>query len=321
MTTYVIGIDGGGTSTEALLVDADGNVIANATGGPTNPNTVSEADLTAMFQAIFKQLEQQFPESLEQVTRIFAGISGAGSETMQEYLQKVISPFAPNSEIDIYPDTINALYSGTLGEPGIVQICGTGSITYGVNQFARHDRVGGWGYLLGDEGSGYDIGRKGIKAVLHYLDGIGPKTQLCELLYEYFQVTNGRHLIEKIYQSPSPKTVIAPIAKKVFIAYSNGDLVAKNIVHHVAQEISRNILTLYQKLFTENERVKIVLCGGVFSNRTILPTLLKEEIANSNEQLLMVLPKLSPVYGSVIGALKESSMDLSEKVVVKWDRC
>jgi N-acetylglucosamine kinase-like BadF-type ATPase len=313
--SYVIGIDGGGTKTQVMLADEHGNILTNEQYGSTNPNTVSNASLQETFQQIFQAIHDKIPNSLKQVSSVFAGISGAGSPDSALRLMNMIKGyFSTDTTVDVEPDSLNALYSGTFGGPGIVQICGTGSITYGVNQHLEQDRVGGWGYLLGDEGSGYDVGRQGITAALQYEDGRGPKTIMLDLLYEYFNVNTGRQLIDKIYQSESPKLAISPVSKLVFQAFNQQDPVANTILTNVATEIYRSIDTLGRRLFSQEEdSIPVILCGGLFQHSTVLANL----VMNNGKQpnYTFVLPDVPPVVGSIAGAIQRSHGKLKNDVI------
>lgn len=314
--TYVIGIDGGGTKTQAILADQNGHVIVNITVGPTNPNTISKEKLRITFQLVFNQFKDLAPYAFKNVTSIFAGISGAANKESKKLLYQIISSYLPTGiTIRVEPDAINALYSGTFGEPGIVQICGTGSITYGINQDSIHDRVGGWGYLLGDEGSGYDIGRLGVIAALKFHDGRGQRTILLQRLYDFYQVENGRDLIEKVYQSHSPKHEISSVSKIVFQAVRDGDAVAKEIINKISKEICISIVTLYDKLFEANDNVKVILCGGIFSDQTILLPLIRKDIKEYDKNVTIVVPKLPPVGGSIIGACLSNKLDSHSTII------
>jgi N-acetylglucosamine kinase-like BadF-type ATPase len=312
---YVIGIDGGGTKTQVVLADRNGNVLTNLRYGSTNPNAVPENELSKTFQNIFQDIEDRVPNSLKQVGSVFAGVSGAGTKESGLHITNMITPFfLSQTKIKVVPDSINALYSGTFGKPGIVQISGTGSITYGINRNKEEDRVGGWGYLLGDEGSGYDVGNKGIAAALRYVDGRGPKTILFDMLFDLFKVRTGRELIDKIYHAQSPRLTISQTSRLVFDAYEKNDAIAVEILRNVANEITHSIITLDQKLFKEEEKVEVILCGGLFSNKMILPILLQDALIHYPKRLSLVTPNLPPVAGSVIGAYLETGISVTSKV-------
>lgn len=310
---YVAGIDGGGTKTVAILADMDGKIVAHSSGGPTNPNVVSQDKLFYTFKTMLDELEQKQPNSVQNISVLFAGISGTGNEASKNDVGKVLLQLLPeNTRVQVEPDTINALYSGTYRSHGIVHISGTGSITYGISSDGVHDRVGGWGYLFGDEGSGYDIGRQGIIQALKAHDGRGSDTILLDQITAFFDVTNPYDLVRKIYTAESPKNEIAPIARLVFQSYKQNDAVAEQIISETVQEISKSIRTLHEKLFNQEEKVKAVLCGGVFNDKEMLPQLLKEELKYCRN-IQLVLPKVSPAGGAIIGAylMKKQHLDNS----------
>lgn len=317
--SFIIGVDGGGTKTNAVIADMEGRIIARATVGPTNPNVITREVLFETVSSMIGELQTQQPQAFGSIISAFAGISGASNNRMQQVLKEIIEQLLPNgTTVCVEADTINALYSGTYGNPGIVQISGTGSITYGINMESKHDRVGGWGYLFGDEGSGYDIGRQGIIAALKAHDGRGPKTVLLDMLGTYFNETNGHELVQEVYALPSPKEGISPVSKLVFQAYLGNDHIAQQIINNAATEISLSIKTLYKKHFRKDEEVKVVLCGGVFSDKDIMPRLLEQELRDF-QNITLFIPEMSPVGGSVIGAYlvqqKQVDRDIIQNII------
>lgn len=313
--SFVMGIDGGGTKTNAVIADMDGRIIAHATGGPTNPNAVPWQELENTLTTMTNELKTQQPAAFGNITSLFAGMSGAANDKMQIKLKKFFKKVMPNGvRICVDADTINALYSGTYGEPGIVQISGTGSITYGINTKSEHDRVGGWGYLFGDEGSGYDIGRQGIVAALKSQDGRLPETMLLQMLRSHFNVTNEHELVQKIYAMPSPKAGISPVSEIVFQAYIKNDHAARQIITDAAKEISLSIKSLYTKHFKTNAEVKAVLCGGIFNDKAIMPQLLEYELQDY-QNINLITPEISPVGGSVIGACLLQQKHINQNVI------
>lgn len=312
---YVMGIDGGGTKTIAVISDINGNIAAQSTAGSTNPNVAATHELEAAFQNLFDSLEKQLPDGLSNITCAFAGISGAGNQENKRNLQKLLKHLLPEHiTIQVEADTINALYSGTYGKHGMVQISGTGSITYGINSKGQQGRVGGWGYLFGDEGSGYDIGRQGMIAALKSFDGRGLDTILLQMMYEHFDVDHPQGLIRKIYSSPVPKSEISPLSKIVFAAYKLNDPIAINILSNVGREIAHSIKTLYQKLFKVEENAAAVLCGGIFNEKEILPGLLRNELS-ADPGIRLILPKVPPVAGSLIGAYLMKQLTINDKII------
>lgn len=311
---YVIGIDGGGTKTVAIIADQTGKIIAEVTVGSTNPNTLNQKELTTNIKRMFNLLKEQAPIAFRQVTNIYAGMSGVGTPKQKQLVSSIFKETLKiSTPFEIVSDTMNALYSGTYGKPGILQIAGTGSITYGINAKGFEFRLGGWGYLFGDEGSGYDLGRRAIVSVLEFEDKRTEKTILRDLLLSHFKVKSGREMIEKIYKSSVPKKEIASLSIYVFKAFKNEDSVAVKMVHDVAKQLTSNIKMVKEKLFSEQEVSPVILAGGVFSEN-ILPLLIKKKLENDNN-IYVCLPEVPPVYGSIIGALKNRGITVNEELI------
>ncbi|HLS09171.1 N-acetylglucosamine kinase [Lentibacillus sp.] len=312
---YVAGIDGGGTKTVAAIADAKGSVLAKAAAGPVNPNVVQKEELFQTLHALIEDLKNQSGAKFGQITSLFAGMSGAGNDKTVNMLTEMLCELVPSdTKVQVEPDTVNALYSGTYGQPGIVQISGTGSITFGINTEGERDRTGGWGYLFGDEGSGYDIGRAGIIAALKAFDRRGKDTILLDMVRTHFRIDNPYDLIQHIYAAESPKSDISPVAKLVFAAYKNDDTAAHEILTNAVTEISDSIRTLKAKLFRPEEEVVAVLCGGVFADKAILPALLVAEL-QEDQQLTIMTPDMEPVGGSIIGALLMENIKPDDAII------
>jgi len=313
--SYVVGIDGGGTETVAAIANEDGRILAKATAGPVNPNALQKEELSQTLSELMQDLKKQSGIRFEQISSLFAGISGAGNDSAVRMLKEMLHELVHHdTNVQVEPDTVNALYSGTFGGPGIVQISGTGSITFGINDGGKRDRSGGWGYLFGDEGSGYDIGRAGIVAALKSFDGRGRDTMMLDMIRGHFHTESPYDLIQHIYASQSPKSHISPVAKLVFAAYKHGDYKATEILTKAVQELSCSIRALESKLFSPEERVSVILCGGVFADREILPALLEAEL-HDDQQLTIINPEMEPIGGSIIGAFLMENKQLKETMI------
>ncbi|RIU91221.1 N-acetylglucosamine kinase [Oceanobacillus picturae] len=310
---YYIGIDGGGTKTNAVLADEKGNILSQAISGASNPNAVGEQELSQVFQTLFLKLDNEGKTPLKNVKWVYAGIAGSANPANRTLLESILSKLLPHATVFVEPDAVCALYSGTYGGAGIVQIAGTGSITYGMNEAGDQGRVGGWGYLFGDEGSGYAIGRAGVTEALKSVDGRGEPTILLEMLYAHFQVSQAQELIKKVYNAKQPKTIIAPLSRIVFQAYAQEDVVAQAILQQAAKDIASQIMSLYRTLFTSDEKTKVVLCGGVFQEKAVMPVLLKDYLKNI--PLILVQPEFPPVAGSLIGAYKQATIQVSQNML------
>src|SRR5699024_6113201 len=178
---YVLGIDGGGTKTTGVMADEKGRTIAEVTVGASNPNIVSPTDLKATYSKLKAQLEEKNKAAFEKVDRLFAGISGTGHPSARKKVHQALCETMPSMmSINVDNDAIVALYSGTLGQPGIVESCGTVWITYGIHQCGVRGRVGGWGHLIGEKGCRFGLGSDALQAAFAAKDQAEPATILEE---------------------------------------------------------------------------------------------------------------------------------------------
>lgn len=308
---YVLGIDGGGTKTAGVIADLNGNVAAKATVGPSNPNSVDliaiEKELAKLFEALRSQNEKAFL----QIKHVFAGMSGGDHLSVRSKLNNIVTTLLPDTNITIHNDAITALYSGTLGKPGIVQIAGTGSITYGLNKKGELGRVGGWGYLLGEKGSGYALGNDGLKMAFLAHDGLGETTVLTDLILEHLGMPSLPDIIHTIYHTENTKEWVASLSKIVVKAADHGDNVARSIIKKHAQFMGESISCLIRRMFTEDGPIPVVLTGGLFNRVDLFQGLIEETLKKQDIDAELSIPKIKPVGGAVIAALKEENAEIS----------
>lgn len=306
---YVIGIDGGGTKTIGVIADEKGNVFAKETVGPTNLNSVGEEETKAQLKQLVTKLQQHHDVK---ITRVFAGLSSVHNQDRELMLKNYIaSIIGQDTHVKVEHDAVIALYSGTLGKAGIVQISGTGSITFGANNKNERARVGGWGYLIGDEGSGYAFGREALSAVFRAHDGIAPSTQLTSLVLKTVNAESPQDLIPMIYQKRA-REFIASLSQVVTIAAEQGDKTAIQIMENQSKEMAKSIEVLFMKLFKKEENVPVSLTGGVFSRADLLVPFLKNYFRKNQLPVSLVTPEIPPVAGAIIGALKEGNIAIDQ---------
>lgn len=319
---YVLGIDGGGTKTTGVIVNQSGEVLTEITVGGTNLNSKDRVDVEKELVKLMNELKDRNHHIFSQLTSVFAGMSGAGNKSNQNDLTRILEPLLPQTaNLVVDNDAITALYSGTLGEPGIVQIAGTGAITYGINQEGKRSRVGGWGHYFSDEGSGYAIGRDGLKAAFMAYDGMEQSTQISDLLLSYFQVKDLPDLISDIYQDVNPKEKIASLSKIVVAAADEDDAVASHIITENAVHLGQSIVTLARNLFPikgHTETIPIVLTGGLFNRldlfKKTIETILLHHRINAN----LMIPSVLPVGGAVMAALKTAEIHFDESFLTTF---
>ncbi|CAM3214884.1 N-acetylglucosamine kinase [Rhodothermus bifroesti] len=254
-----IGLDVGGSSTE-LLAESDLTQTRVHLYGPgANLQRVGFEQTVAVLQELIEQALRHYVGAIGLF--ICAGIAGAGRKKDQELvarrLQQVLSDGGRSVQVRVVHDAEIALEAAFEGESGVVIIAGTGSVLLGRSLSGQIEVVGGWGYLLGDEGSGFALGRAGLQAVAHALDG-GPATRLRELLAERFGLSERDAIIHHVYQDRWPVQEFAPV---VLEAARAGDAVALRIVEEQVAQLVAQVDWLLWKL--EAVRPCIALAGGL----------------------------------------------------------
>ncbi|MGP4081031.1 N-acetylglucosamine kinase [Pseudalkalibacillus sp. R45] len=295
---YYLGIDGGGSKTTVSLVDDRGKLIACHHGGPSNPVSVAFKKIEKTIDDLFGQLKQNHPEPFSQIKSVCAGIAGTENNHSKDELRLLLkSKFPKGTTVQLCHDALTALYSGTNGEPGIVNIAGTGSITFGVTADKNVVRSGGWGYLLDHTGSGFGIGRLALQKVFEAYDGFIQPTMLTDFVLKRFGISSPPELISVIYGTSESRSRIASVCEDVFAAARSNDQEAVDIVKQAADEIAKSISHIIHNHFKELDQTNVVLTGSVFKSSDLLLPLLQK---NLPDDVKLILPKSPPVVGSVI---------------------
>lgn len=312
---YYIGIDGGGTKTACVIGEEDGTILAKKTGPSSNIQSKPFTEAIRVLVGIIQGVTMEAEISISQVDVIYMTLAGAGRVNDRERIIHSLTRLLPeNAEIILDHDAKGALVAGTTGKNGIVLIAGTGSIAYtfpGPNK--PPIRVGGWGYLLGDEGSGFDIGRKAVAAVMKAYDGRGDSTKLKALLLRHFKRERPDELISLIYGKEDVRSYIASAARLVFEAAEQQDSVAKKILTEAQSELFSLVEQAYHGL-PENASNMLVLNGGLFQNTTFKMTL-KASLKASFPELSIIEPSVSSEVGAYMAALQEKQNRLTHAIV------
>ncbi|THE13791.1 hypothetical protein E1I69_06175 [Bacillus timonensis] len=321
---YIIGIDGGGTKTKGVIATEAGIIIAQATVGASNPNNVKKEDLQKELAKLIDMLKTESKEAFKEVKRVYAGMSGVDHPSARKEMKVLLESVLPKAiPVTVNNDAITALYSGTLGRPGVVQIAGTGSITFGLNGEGVLDRVGGWGYLLGEGGSGFAVGSEGLQEAFRSHDGLADGTELITLLCEHFQVQNLPDIIHSIYNAVNPKELIASLSRHVFTAADHGDMVAQAIIQKNANHIGEAVSCLINKQFSEKERaheLPVVLAGGLFNRLDLFKGPMEEIFEKYSIKAKLIRPGIEPVGGAVIAGLLEENIEVDEGFIERFSK-
>ena len=258
---YVLGIDAGGTKTVCLLADDQGRVIAEARRGGANLQAVGELEVEKVLHEV---MEETLGDRGITPAAICLGIAGVDRPDDLAIVRGLMKRIGYKARVVVVNDALVALEAGAPGQPGVVVISGTGSIAYGRDAGGQAARSGGWGYVLGDEGSGYWIGRAALRAVLREADRRGPPTILSGLLLKHFDVTRAQELIYRVYNTNLRPAAIGALATCVQSAFSQGDQVATGILRGAANELEASALAVARRLELIGQPFVFILAGGIF---------------------------------------------------------
>ncbi|MCC3356340.1 N-acetylglucosamine kinase [Bacillus sp. REN16] len=321
---YILGIDGGGTKTKGVIATETGKIIAEATVGASNPNNVKKEDLKIELGKLIERLKTESKDAFLEVKRVYAGMSGVDHPSARKEMKQLLESLLPGSiPVTVNNDAITALYSGTLGKPGVVQIAGTGSITFGLNSEGVLDRVGGWGYLLGEGGSGFAVGSEGLQAAFRAHDGLGERTELTTLICDHFHALALPDIIHTIYNAVNPKELIASLSRYVFTAADHGDPVAQAIIRKNAIHIGEAVSCLTIKQFSGSERadeIPVVLAGGLFNRLDLFKGPMEEIFGKYSIHAKLIRPGIEPVGGAVIAGLLEEKVEVEEVFIGNFSK-
>ena len=297
MSRWFLGVDGGQSSTAALIGDESGKVVGVGHAGPCNH--VGTAESHARFrEAIGGAVDAACQAAGLMEIRFAAaclGLSG-GPQDKEALVREMI----PAEHHRITNDAVIALLGATAGEPGVIAIAGTGSIAYGRNAEGRTARAGGWGYIFGDEGGAFDLMRQAVRASLRMEEGWGHATALREALLEATGASDMNDLLHRFYTPAYPRSRIASYAVLVDEAARNGDGAAREILQNAAQALATYAAAVRRQLFHRGELARTSYIGGVFRSEILL-----ERFAML-VQLESDAPVHPPAMGPAAGALIEA---------------
>src|SRR5882672_1538419 len=294
---HVLGIDAGGTKTVCLLADERGKILAEGRGPGANLHSAGELEVEKVLHEV---MEDAIGDRDITPAAICLGIAGVDREDEARTVRAIMRRIGHKSRVLVVNDALIALVAGAKDAPGIVIIAGTGSIVYGRNAGGQAARAGGWGHMIGDEGSGYWIGREAVAAVMRAADGRGPATRLSDDILAHFSVNDVSQLPRIVYDREIPRMRVAALGPIVEGAVSAGDAVAMRILERAVDELMLGALSVATRLEMRGDAFTFYLAGGVFrvvpSLAAVLPRRLVEVAPRCQVQLLDEEPAVGAVW-------------------------
>jgi glucosamine kinase len=255
---YALGIDGGGSKTLAVVADASGNECGRGIAGSANYAAVG---ISQAVYAIYSAVEEAVQMAGCSLPLQAAWLGLAGIDRPGDY-DILFPPLQSLAKIVHLTNDAELVLSGLPEGIGVALIAGTGSIALGRDRHGTITRAGGWGHIIGDEGSGYDLGRLCLQVVSRAADGRGPKTTLVQSLLGHWNLNSPTDIIGRVYPD-CDKATIAALSTLVFMAARDGDEVARGIVEDAAHELALAVVAVKNQLDFAGDRVALALGGGL----------------------------------------------------------
>lgn len=288
---FIAGIDGGGTKTVLLCRSLDGTWQERKYFGAFNINAIGKDSFRSLMEDIASVIE-----SFGTCESLCIGAAGVSNTEMRNIVSDVLNR-SKIKQWSLVGDHEIALAGALDGGCGIIVISGTGSIVFGKTADNNLIRMGGWGHLLGDEGSAYGLSHDAYVAVAQMIDGLGPETSLKEKL----GIKDRADIISYYYSHE--KADIASHAPLVEQAAAEGDEVAFEILKSNAEKLGNDIVAVAKKL--QLETVKVSFCGGLVTNDTLFKKLLVQYIEETDNNIKCIDPIKDSAEGAVILAKVE----------------
>ena len=294
----VVGVDGGGTKTRAVVLGVDLSILGEGLAGASNPLRVGIAGAaTAIREAIDRACEVAQLRRSDLVAAEI-GLAGARRLELNARMREALLPLGIG-QIVVVGDADIALYGATEGEPGLIVIAGTGSICCGINARGKTFCAGGWGPIAGDEGAGAWIARRALRAIAHAVDGRGPATTLTDAACAYFHVSDPSDLSTAIYAPTITNERLAGFGKDVIQAAKARDRVAREILCEGGRELGVAAATVIRNVKLERETFQVAYTGGVFdaAGELVLASL-REEVNRIAPKAYLAPPRFSPAVAA-----------------------
>ena len=309
--TLILGVDGGQTSTKCVLMDADGRVLGHGTGAGLI-HLAAEGGPERMRQALRGCISSAFADAgiearpLEAIGLGLSGITSATAPEAETVRKLVAETFAPRVVV-VENDAYTALLGAHAGGPGVAAISGTGSIVCGINARGYLQRAGGWGWLLGDEGSALWIGRRGLMAALRAVDEIGPATALVGRFLSHFEIGDMPAVKPIVYRSDFGAKGFAALAAVVSDAARDGDAVARDVIAAGGAALAELVAAVVRRLGAD-AALPVAPVGGAFEHVHGLRDAFARALAQLAPGCPVVDAQAPPMHGAALMARRAAGL-------------
>ncbi len=316
MSLHVIGVDGGGTKTNGVLMRDDGAVLAEARFPGSNPHASSREQVREVLGGLLQELCRMAAMPLGEVNSICLAMAGVDRPRDRELIEGFVRPLLnPTQQLLVVNDAVAGIMSALDKPHGLMLISGTGSVCFGFREDGLTSRCGGWGQLLGDEGSGYWIALEALKAVIRNFDGREGPTSLTDAILGRLALDQPTDILGWLQRIENSKPEIATLAVLVHEADARGDAVASRILDEAAHQLDVITAPAYRVLFgNDSAEVPIVFGGSNLLKGERFQARVRERMVASWMNLAPVLPRYEAVVGAGRFALLEARRQAAHPV-------
>jgi N-acetylglucosamine kinase-like BadF-type ATPase len=287
-----IGVDAGGSGSRARLSE-DGAARAERTGGPANASAIGAPAAAAVIADLVRAIAGD-----ERPAAIVVGAAGAGRARVAQTIEGALRALFPDARIAVNDDAPAALRAAIPHGPGIVLIAGTGSVAYAEHE-QRRVRVGGAGYLLGDEGSAFSIGLAALRLYARTLEGRAQPDETTDLVARALAAPDRDALLAAVYDEPLVPARVAGLAPSIIAFAGKGNRAATKIVQSAAQELADLVRAAARAAELVDRSPRVALAGGLFAENSLLSFLLETRINGDLPGAQIVRGGAPPVAGAL----------------------
>ncbi len=297
--TYYIGIDGGASKSTIVLLDNRSKELLRIKKGPTNPFSIGINKTEEVLKSSIMEVTGRPELSGKKCAGICIGSAGIHRRRDALELKNRLLKFFPYAQVHVTNDYEIALVGGTGNLNGIILISGTGSVAYGRSEGHGFVRAGGWGHLIGDEGSAYHIGKQALVSIFETNDTSNQDNLLKKLILDGKNFSDLDDLMFWAYKSATKKD-IADLALTVDNAAEKGDQTAINILYNAADDLLKILQNIRGRLLFNTEKIPMILSGGVLLNNRIVRSTFLARVREAYRDLYPVTPKHDAAYGAAL---------------------
>jgi N-acetylglucosamine kinase-like BadF-type ATPase len=314
MARVFLGIDGGGTKTQAAICDETGRVLGMGLGGASGIDSVG-ADAAALSIDAAVDAARRQAGLMDASFRVaFFGMAGVVSEADRAIVHTVAQRLQLGDAIQVDHDIRIALAGGLSGRPGIALIAGTGSSCFGMNAAGERWQSGGWGHVISDEGSSYWFGWNAIRLAAGVGDGRWQSALYAPVMRQ-LEIESVIDLHQRLYAQGVSKAEIAGFAPLVIEAAEAGDLLAQQLIQQGMLELAQMVSAVARRLGWQDAACEVTLTGGLWRAGEAVLAPFRAKLAQVSPRVRVVMPELPPVLGACVVALQAATIQVDEQVL------